>query len=402
MSSTTAEITSCSGSAGACWTASVRVAAKAANVMANTLPLRVTAGDTGASMRAFDFHFPPRIVGGPGAVKGLGRLVRDLGGTRVLLLSDRESAAAGLTSRIAAVLEQDGLTVVAHELNADDSPLENDARAAVLQRVDGGDVVVTIGSSSILCAASTGQNPVVSVPTLLGHATKPATPAQTAVNDGNRSTRTAGTAGFTVVMLDAELSAGAPRDAIASTLIDATTHAIEAWVSTRRTVMSDLCAREAWRHLASSFMRLLNAPDDLDAMSAALLGSFLASTAAEHSTLGAAHACARPLSRHYGVPHGTALALLLPEVVRWNSRVVADRYAELAAIRGEARRPETLVARLEDLVAAGNFPERLAAAGVVEGELPVLAVEASADQAGEFNPRKFDVAGALEIYAAAY
>jgi alcohol dehydrogenase class IV len=108
------------------------------------------------------------------------------------------------------------------------------------------------------------------------------------------------------------------------------------------------------------------------------------------------------LSRRYGVPHGTALALLLPEVVRWNSRVVADRYAELAAVRGEARRPETLVARLEDLVAAGNFPERLAAAGVVEGELPVLAVEASADQAGEFNPRKFDVAGALEIYAAAY
>ena len=46
------------------------------------------------------------------------------------------------------------------------------------------------------------------------------------------------------------------------------------------------------------------------------------------------------------------LALLLPEVVRWNSRVVADRYAELAAVRGEARRPETLVARLEDLVSA--------------------------------------------------
>jgi alcohol dehydrogenase class IV len=108
------------------------------------------------------------------------------------------------------------------------------------------------------------------------------------------------------------------------------------------------------------------------------------------------------VSRRYGVPHGTALALLLPEVVRWNSRVVADRYAELAAIRGEARRPETLVARLEDLVSATGFPERLAAAGVVESELPALAVEASADRVGAFNPRKFDVAGALEIYAAAY
>jgi alcohol dehydrogenase class IV len=108
------------------------------------------------------------------------------------------------------------------------------------------------------------------------------------------------------------------------------------------------------------------------------------------------------VSRRYGVPHGTALALLLPEVVRWNSRVVADRYAELAAVRGEARRPETLLARLEDLVSVAGFPERLAATGVVEGELPAMAQEASSDEAGAFNPRKFDAAGALEIYAAAY
>ena len=51
---------------------------------------------------------------------------------------------------------------------------------------------------------------------------------------------------------------------------------------------------------------------------------------------------------------------------------------------------------------AGPWSAGVAAAGVVESELPALAVEASADQVGEFNPRKFDVAGALEIYAAAY
>jgi alcohol dehydrogenase class IV len=350
-------------------------------------------------MRPFDFTFPSRIVGGPGAAAGIGRLVRELGGTRVLLLSDWECAAAGVTARVAAILERDGLAVTAHQSTSGDSRSERHRSGAVSQDTASTAVVVAVGTEPVLrVETGTGRHPTISVPTLIGRG---ATTSGSRV-EGN-SGNTAATAGMTdVVVLDAELSADASRDAIASVLIGASTRAIEAWVSTRRTVMSDLCAREAWRYLASSFMRLLSSPDDVDAISAALLGSLLASTAAGHSTLGAAHACARPVCRRYDVPHATALALLLPEVVRWNSRVVGDRYAELAAVRGETRRPETLVARLEDLVSAASFPERLAAAGVVESELPALAVEASADRVGEFNPRKFDVAGALEIYAAAY
>jgi alcohol dehydrogenase class IV len=325
---------------------------------------------TPAAMRPFDFHFPPRIVGGVRAVDELGVRVRELRGSCVLLVADPECA--GPRQRIAAILERDGLSVVSDEREAH------------------ADLLVTVGANSPGGAAGI-RRPVVHVPSLMTGGSR----------DG--SARVADdVAIIDVVVLDPEMSVGTSREAIAGAMLDATTRAIEAWGSTRRTAMSDFCAREAWRQLASSVPRLLNAADDLDAMSAALLGSFLAATAAEHSTLGAVHACARPVSRRYGVPHGTALALLLPAVVRWNSRVVADRYAELAAVRGESRRPETLVARLEDLVAAGDFPERLAAAGVVEGELPALAVEASADQVGEFNPRKFDVAGALEIYAAAY
>lgn len=349
-------------------------------------------------MRPFDFTFPSRIVGGPGAAAGIGRLVRELGGTRVLLLSDRECAAAGVTARVAAILERDGLAVTADQSTNGDSRSERHRSGAVSQDTASTAVVVAVGTEPVLrVETGTGRHPTISVPTLIGRA------ATTGSRVEGDSGNTAATTGMTdVVVLDAELSVDASRDAIASVLIGASTRAIEAWVSTRRTVMSDLCAREAWRYLASSFMRLLSSPGDVDAISAALLGSLLASTAAGHSTLGAAHACARPVCRRYDVPHATALALLLPEVVRWNSRVVGDRYAELAAVRGETRRPETLVARLEDLVSAASFPERLAAAGVVESELPALAVEASADQVGEFNPRKFDVAGALEIYAAAY
>ncbi len=372
-------------------------------------------------MQAFDFQFPPRLVGGPGSVDRIGYLARDLEGTGALLLTDPECVAAGHAARIVASLEREGVAIVG-ELELRGSVLSPYSSAAPVARIEPHDIVMAVGHDGVLAisrgigdssirdaisgvtsgsvAKVSGRTPIIAVPSLLGSvATKGCSKHEARTAEPSP---TVGRAGFATIVLDAELSAGVSRETIASVTIDAATHALEAWVSTRRTAMSDLCAREAWRLLTGSFLRVLASSDDADAMGAVLLGAFLASTAADHSALGAAHACAAPVTRRYGVPHGTALALLLPDVVRWNSRVVADRYAELAAVRGEARRPELLVARLEDLIAAGEFPNRLAAAGVIEGELPVLAVEASADTAGEFNPRKFDVAGALEIYAAAY
>jgi alcohol dehydrogenase len=373
-------------------------------------------------MQAFDFQFPPRLVGGPGSVDHIGRLARDLEGTRALLLTDQECVAAGHAARIVASLEGEGLAIVG-ELEVRGSMLASDGCTPTLARIEPHDIVVAVGHDGVLtvskgicdssirdavgphasesAAGVSGRAPIIAVPSLLGSFAN-AGRSKDDSSTAEPSTTVVGKAGFATIVLDAELSAGVSRERIAAVSIDAATHAIEAWVSTRRTAMSDLCAREAWRMLTGSFLRVLTSSDDVDAMGGVLLGSFLASTAADHSGLGAAHACAGPVTRHYGVPHGTALALLLPEVVRWNSRVVADRYAELAAIRGELRRPEMLVARLEDLIAAGEFPNRLASAGVIEGELPVLAAEASADTVGAFNPRKFDVAGALEIYAAAY
>jgi alcohol dehydrogenase len=203
-------------------------------------------------------------------------------------------------------------------------------------------------------------------------------------------------------VLDPELTVSSPRDLTATAGIDAVSHAVETWVTTRRTPLSDMLSREAWRLLSGAFLRVLTAPDDVEARGRMQLGAFFAGLAIEHSMLGATHACANPLTQRYGTTHGIAISLMLPHVVRWNSRVASERYAELAGVRGELRRPESLVARLEDFIAAGEFPEGLAAAGVPERDLPELATAAATQWTGTFNPRKFDAAGALEIYAAAY
>src|SRR5262249_49347264 len=125
-----------------------------------------------------------------------------------------------------------------------------------------------------------------------------------------------------------------------------------------------------------------------------LLGAHFGGLAVENSMLGAAHACAGPLTSRYEIPHGIAMALTLPHVVRWNRPVAGERYDELHA--GD------LESRLHRLAEAAELPLNLREAGVPSEALPRLAEEAASQWTGRFNPRPFDAAGALEIYEWAY
>ena len=136
-------------------------------------------------------------------------------------------------------------------------------------------------------------------------------------------------AAFRVALLDPELTVTQPRDVTAMAGYDAISHAVESYVTTRRSEASDLFARDAWRWLSGNFARVLEAPDDLLARGAMLWGAHAAGIAIEQSMLGATHACANPLTARYGTTHGIAIAVMLPHVVRWNAEHVGDRYAEL-------------------------------------------------------------------------
>ena len=89
-------------------------------------------------------------------------------------------------------------------------------------------------------------------------------------------------------------------------------------------------AREAWRLLERNLEKVLREPDDLEARGAMQLGAHFAGTAIENSMLGACHACANPLTAHYGITHGLAIGILLPHVIRFNAAAVGALYGDLA------------------------------------------------------------------------
>jgi alcohol dehydrogenase len=135
-----------------------------------------------------------------------------------------------------------------------------------------------------------------------------------------------------------------------------------------------------------------------------LLGAYFAGAAIEQSMLGATHACANPLTARYGTPHGVAIAVMLPHVVRWNAQVVGDRYRELLWIAGAPASDapgDALAARLSERARRAGLPGALSELSVPENHLPALAADAAGQWTGTFNPRPFGEAAALEIYRAA-
>jgi alcohol dehydrogenase len=208
-----------------------------------------------------------------------------------------------------------------------------------------------------------------------------------------------------VALLDPELTLTAPPPVTAMAGFDAIAHAVETAVTTRRTALSDTFSHEAWRLLTAAYERVLAHPTDREARASMQIGSFFAGMAIEQSMLGAAHACANPLTARYNVTHGLALAILLPHVVRWNAAAAGDRYSALIGSPRRRANDQSAAAavaeRLDDLVRAAGMPRRLADTGVEEAALPDLAAQAAQQWTGTFNPRPFDAAGALEIYSSA-
>jgi alcohol dehydrogenase len=379
-------------------------------------------------MVPFEFQLRTRVVFAPGSVRRLGPLSRELGFHRSLLVADRGLVQAGHVATAIDSLESAGIEPIPyHDFaeNPDSAMIDAGYRFAESLAIDS--IVALGGGSSLDCAkginfvltnggtigdyrgygkASKPLLPMVGVPTTSGTGSEAQSYA--VISDAQTHVKMAcgdPSAALRLAILDPELTLTSPRHVTAMSGFDAIAHAVETAVTVRRTPMSDTFSHRAWRLLSDAFERVLLHPSDPHARAAMQLGSHFAGIAIEQSMLGAAHACANPLTARYNLPHGLALAMLLPHVVRWNAGVAQNGYAALiGSPRRRARDEdagESLAARLEDLALAAGLAMHLSDSGVEESALAELASEAAAQWTGTFNPRPFDADGALEIYRAA-
>jgi alcohol dehydrogenase len=359
------------------------------------------------------------VVFGRGAVATLGELARELGGRRALLVSDPGVGAAGHPERAA-----DALAAASIAVRIFDGVEENPTTRQVEAGRDAAaqwdtDLLIAVGGGSAMdCAkginflltnggrmedyrgfgrAARPLLPSLGVPATAGTGSEAQSYALISRAEthekmacGDRQAR------FRTVVLDPALLASAPRRVAAAAGFDAIAHAVESLVCRRANPVSRLLSRAAWQLLEPNLLRHLAAPEAPDAAAAMLLGAHLGGAAIEASMLGAAHACANPLTARYGVAHGAAVALMLPAVVRWNGAVAS--YADLAP-HGSG---EQAAARLEELRAAAGLPERLREAGVEAAALGEMAREAAGQWTAGFNPRPAGERELLHLYEIAF
>jgi alcohol dehydrogenase len=368
-------------------------------------------------MTPFDFRSRTRVLFGIGEFARLGELARELGGTRCLLVADRGMMESGYAQEATRSLKARRMEVFGfHDFDVNPTTAMVEAGRAYAAPLEINLIVALGGGSSMDCAkginfvltnggsirdywgyakAQRSMLPMIAVPTTAGTGSEAQSYAL--ISDSETNVKMAcgdPKACFRAAILDPKLTVTQSPALTASAGYDAISHAVETFVATRGNAFSECFSREAWRLLHSSFERVLSHPADLDARGAMLAGAHFGGLAIENSMLGAAHACANPLTTHYNIPHGVAIALLLTHVVDFNSPVASERYDDLY--------PGDLAGRLRDLAEIASLPLSLSEAEVPEEALPRLADEAASQWTGKFNPRVFDTAAALEIYRSAY
>ena len=377
----------------------------------------------------FDFQPRTRAIFGAGVVSRLGELAKEINFNRTLLVADRGLVNSGHVAEAVGPLRSAGIEVIEfHDFDVNPDTLMVEAGCRFVEPLNIDSIIALGGGSSLDCAkginflftnggrmrdyhgygkATKPMLPMIGVPTTAGTGSEAQTYAL--ISDAETHAKLAcGDArlAFRIALLDPALTVSQPPSVTASSGFDAIAHAVETFVTTKRNPFSEACSREAWRLLEHNYERVLSHPSDIEARGSMQLGAFFAGMAIENSMLGATHACANPLTAHYGTTHGVAIALLLSSVVRWNAVVAGEHYAELlrlSSVAGEnSNAAEALASRLEELAMAGGLNGSLREAGISSDDLSMLAGEAAEQWTGRFNPRPFDTNGALEVYQCAY
>ncbi len=367
----------------------------------------------------FDHSSRTRLVYGHGAIQRVGELAAELGGTRVLVVSDAGIVKAGHTGRAVESLKQAGLqTAVFDRVHENPTNLDVDACVAFAREFQT-DLIVGLGGGSSMDTAK-GCNflltnggamkdywgvgkaakdmlPLIAVPTTAGTGSECQSFAL--ISDAETHVKMAcgdPKAAARVALLDPDLTVSQPARVTAVTGIDAVAHALETAVTNKRNALSATYSRQAFRFLMRGFERVLKEPTDIEARSSMLLGAAFAGTAIENSMLGAAHSCANPLTAEFGIVHGQAVGLMLPHIIRYNAALpeIAETYASYYS--GD------LAARVTGLLAAAGLATRLRDLEVDPERIPVLAQGAARQWTANFNPRPVTESDFAEIYRQAW
>jgi alcohol dehydrogenase len=360
-----------------------------------------------------NFQLPTKIIFGSGILSRLKEIIKEeFKASRVFLVTDKGIMDSGIGNQVLSQLEG---TQVFDEVEANPKSPTVDKAGELVRKVKP-DLVVGLGGGSPMDAAKaiallatnrghiedyegkgkykTPPLPVLAIPTTCGTGSEVTWVSVITHPERRFKMSIKGPEMFpAVALVDPNLLISLPPPLIASTGMDALTHAIEAYTAKGATEFSDNFARQAVELIFGSLPAAFdNVKDNKEARERIMSGSTLAGVAFCNSDVGAVHCLAEACGGLYDLPHGELNSIFLPQVMEFNLPVAKTRYAEIVGLAGIQEKDENLasqelVCKIKSMSQAMNI-RSFKDLGLEQSEFPDIARRAFQNNSNLSNPRE--------------
>jgi alcohol dehydrogenase class IV len=371
----------------------------------------------------YKFFTPSQLLFGEGCSADVGKWVKDLGGSKVLLVSDGGLAKAGLVDKVKNDISAEGLDVFVYDKVMENPTEDNVNEGRDLIQREGLDIVVALGGGSPMDAAKAmailsahegsiveyelglkpfvGKGPpVIAIPTTAGTGSEAT--MGSVITDQNTHRK------FDVVtplmapslsLVDPLLTQSLPASLTGATGMDALTHSVEGYTATLASPLTDALHLKAIELLGNYLLRAYKDGSDQEARNNVMMASMIAGIGFPNSGLGSVHGLTLPLGGHYGIPHGIANAIMLPHVMRFNLESCPQKFADIAKVLdADDDTPEASVEAVKKLRRELQIP-LLRSYNIERKDLAILAKDALGRNSNcVTNPRTMSEQDAIDVY----
>ena len=377
---------------------------------------------------ATQFFMPIQNILGKNALADSMASIAALGLKKALIITDGGLSKMGVADQVGKELQKNGIEYEVFD-GVNPNPTVSNVNAGLAKlKSAGADCIVSLGGGSshdcakgVALVATNGgkiedyegvdkskkpQLPLIAINTTAGTASEMT--RFTIITDETRHVKMAIVDKNVTALLsvnDPSLMEGMPAPLTAATGMDALTHAVEAYVSTAASPITDACAVKAIELIAKYLPVAVKEPKNGEAREQMAYAQFLAGMAFNNASLGYVHAMAHQLGGFYDLPHGVCNALLLPHVERFNQRAAKERLDEVGAILGANNADLAGLEVIDAITKLANIvgiPKTLKELGVKEEDFGVLADNALKDVCGLTNPVQANKDEIIAIFRAAY
>ena len=366
---------------------------------------------------------------GPGAIKQIPAEIKARACKKVMLITDKDLIKFKVATKVTELLTAAGVDFEIYDNVKANPTIENVQSGVEFCKKCGADIIVAVGGGSAIDTAKAIAiiitNPEFAdvrslegvAPTknkclpIIAVSTTSGTAAEVTINyvitdvEKNRKFVCVDPKDIPVVaIVDSEMCASMPPKLCAATGMDALVHAIEGYITKAAWELTDMVHLKAIEIISKNLRKSVKGdPVGREQMA---LGQYVAGMGFSNVGLGIDHSMAHPLSAVYDIPHGTACAILLAPVLKFNAPATGERYREIARAMGVAgvddmTQEEYRAAAIDavaKLSADVGIPTKLSELGVKAEDIDFLAESALADACTPGNPRDVTKEQIAEIY----